>query len=367
MANAYKLYGTEFSLYTGKVRSYLRKKGLPFAEVLSTVRVYKNFIIPQTGVRYIPVLETPEKEVIQDTTIILDRLEQRFPQPSIYPATPLQKLVSLLLETYADEWLVIPAMHYRWAYQEVNQPFIYQQFGGLISPKLPRFVRGIVGKRLAARFKGALPVLGISERMIPAIEASYLALLADLNRHFKQHQFLLGAAPCIADFSFVGPFYAHLYRDPYPGKLMRERAPAVVQWVQRMISTQVFKGEMVADDVIPETLLPILSRMAHEQIPVLIDTDKNLSIWRREHNGQRIPRSIGEHKFLLDRAIGTRAMFPYALWKFKRPVDFYRSLPLDLRSQADDILQPLGFGDVLELGLANRLIRRNNRLQLVAQ
>jgi hypothetical protein len=81
----------------------------------------------------------------------------RFPANPIYPATPCQRLVSLLFEVptyagvvcrvvfcracgsgsrhrlrgtqvYADEWLVIPAMHYRWSFPE-NLDFIYREFG----------------------------------------------------------------------------------------------------------------------------------------------------------------------------------------------------------------------------------------------
>ena len=109
----YTLYGAEFSLYSGKARSYLRKKGIPFNEVISTLNVYKSFIIPRTGVRYIPVVQTPDDKVIQDTTVIIDELESRFSDYSVYPQTPKQKQVALLLELYGDEWLLIPAMHYR--------------------------------------------------------------------------------------------------------------------------------------------------------------------------------------------------------------------------------------------------------------
>lgn len=363
MSEPYKLYGAEFSLYTGKVRSYLRKKGIPFEEILSTSKVYTNFIEPRTGVRYIPVLQTPNNEVIQDTTTILDRLERDFRSPSIYPATPMQKLVSLLLETYGDEWLVIPAMHYRWNFPDDNEPFIYEEFGTIVSTALPAFMRARLGKKLAGRFRGALPYLGISADTVPGIEASYTALLADLNAHFSQHDYLLGSRPCVADFSFIGPFYAHLYRDPYPGNLMRDTAPAVADWVERMMSEEPANGALLGADEIPETLLPVLRRMAQEQVPVLLETDAKLSEWRDSNDDGRIPRSIGSHSFQVEGAEGTRAIFPYALWMFKRPVDFYQSLPLDVRAKLDDLLQPLGFADVLEQGLQNRLVRPDNVLQ----
>ena len=67
----YIMYGAEFSLYSGKLRSYLRKKGIPFTEKSPSVLTYRRFIEPRTGVRFIPVLHTPEDEVLQDTTAII--------------------------------------------------------------------------------------------------------------------------------------------------------------------------------------------------------------------------------------------------------------------------------------------------------
>ena len=363
MSGRYRLYGTDFSLYTGKVRSYLLKKGIPFKEVHATARVYKRFIIPRTGVTYIPVLQTPEDEVIQDTTDIIDSLEQRHPEPSIYPETPKQRLVSLLLETYGDEWLVIPAMHYRWNFPKVNQPFIFRKFGSVVAPALPAFLRGWVGKRVGNKFKGFVPMLGITEKTIPAIEKSYTDLLADLNTHFEDHDYLMGGRPSIADFGLMGPLYAHLYHDPYPGELMRRTAPAVAAWVERMNSEEPATGDFLAGDEIAATLMPILQRMAHEQLPVLLDTDRQLAHWREQNPGAKIPRSIGEHEFAIEGVSGSRMIFPYAVWMFSRAVDFYRSLPLSGQQELDNLLRPLDFGDSLELGLRNRLVRVDKKLQ----
>jgi len=365
MNQSYKLYGTGFSLYTAKVRSYLLKKGLPFDEVLSTVKVYKDFIVPRTGVRYVPVLQTPDDRVLQDTTVIIDALEERHPELAIYPATPKQRLVALLLETYADEWLVIPAMHYRWGYPEINQPFIFQQFGLVIAPKFPKFIRGWLGKKLAARFSGMVPLLGISKETIPAIEQSYQQLLADLNTHFSQYNYLLGDRPSIADFGFIGPFYAHLYHDPYPSKILRARAPAVVRWIQRMTDTQPAKGNFLSNDEIPATLLPILKRMVDEQMPVLLDTDAKLSLWRSENPNTSIPRSIGKHQFSIEGVTGERIIIPYALWMLKRSVDFYEELSTQEKTSVQKMINDLGLDEVLAQGLNNQLARKNNKLVFI--
>lgn len=363
MSNRYKLYGADFSLYTCKARCYLYKKCIPFDEILSTVRIYKNFIMPRTGVRYIPVVQTPDDIVYQDTTTIIDELEKRFPAPSVYPSQAKQKLVSLLLETYGDEWLVIPAMHYRWAYQDDNQPFIFQKFGRLVSPRSPKFIQAWLGKKLGSRFKRSVTKLGIKPRNVPAIEASYRQLLEDLNHHFQRYDYLLGGRPCIADFSFVGPLCAHLYHDPHPGKYMREHAPAVVKWIKRMTNELPAEGDFLPNDDIPDTLLPILKRMTVEQLPVLLDTDKKLSEWRLINCEVEIPRTIGEHEFSIQSVTEMRAIIPYSLWMFKRPVNHYHNLSLEEKAQVAGLLSDIGFGVTLERGLENKLVRLDNILQ----
>ena len=111
MADKHQMIGAPVSLYSGKLRSYLRRKCIPFEEILSTRQVYREVIVPRTGVRYIPILITCDDRALQDTTEIIDFLEQRHPNLGVYPPTPAQRLSALLLEVYGDEWLVIPAMH----------------------------------------------------------------------------------------------------------------------------------------------------------------------------------------------------------------------------------------------------------------
>ena len=69
MSEPYRLYGAHLSYYTGKVRAFLLNKRLAFDEVLSTEEVYREIILPKTGVNFIPVLGHPDGRVIQDTSV----------------------------------------------------------------------------------------------------------------------------------------------------------------------------------------------------------------------------------------------------------------------------------------------------------
>ena len=95
MAADYILYGGDHSYYTGKVRAYMRFKDLDWEEVTASRAVYKSTILPQIGAAIVPVLATADGQFVQDTTDIIDFLEAAHPAVSVYPDTPVQKLVAL--------------------------------------------------------------------------------------------------------------------------------------------------------------------------------------------------------------------------------------------------------------------------------
>ncbi len=336
----YTLYGAEISYFTGKVRAYLRWKGLPYTEQLSTAEVYKTVIVPRVGFPVIPVMVTPAGETLQDSSEIIDTLERTHGEPSIVPATGTQRLVSALFELYGDEWLVIPAMHYRWHH---NREWAMRAFGELSLPKATPDEQFEMGSRRAGPFAQAAVLLGAEPHMQAAVETSYEALLGELDTHFSQHDFLLGTRPCLGDFGLYGPLYAHQYRDPKSGELMRRLAPNVVRWIERLRDAPAPRtGEFLPGDAVPDTLLPVLRRMMREQMPVLVDSVQCLQRWLAEHPGERIPRVIGTHAFTLEGQQGQRIIRPYSLWMLQRVLQVYRGLSAAERTRADGVLDAVG-------------------------
>ncbi|MDX1634259.1 MAG: glutathione S-transferase family protein [Marinobacter sp.] len=361
-ADTFTLYGTEFSLYTGKARAYLRYKGIPYREVLSTVGVYRKIIVPRTGVRFIPVLATPEGEFVQDTTEIIDVLEARFPERTVFPPGPRQAVVAKLLELYGDEWLLIQAMHYRWSFPEQNEDFIMAEFGRVVLPWAPAFLRRKVARSKASLFAGMLPILGIDDTTAPAIEDWYLETLDHLDAHFARHRYVFGDRASIADFGLIAPLYAHLYRDPAPGAIMRQRAPHVVAWVERMFQNRPEVGDWLPEDEVPETLLPLLQRQFSEQFPVLRETVAAVARWVDEHPGERLPRRLGRHSFRIGSVQGSRELMPYPQWMLQRALDVYQGLPDDQRAAVDQLLSRCGGQDAMQMRIPRRVERVANRL-----
>ena len=86
------LWCTPHSLYSGKVRSYLIKKGLPFREFLPPHERFQQAVVPTLRHFVVPVLETTDGKFIQDSTIIIEELERRFPERPMVPGTPVQRV-----------------------------------------------------------------------------------------------------------------------------------------------------------------------------------------------------------------------------------------------------------------------------------
>ncbi|WP_018149305.1 glutathione S-transferase C-terminal domain-containing protein [Henriciella marina] len=361
---SYTLYGAEVSYFTGKARSYMDWRGVDYQEKPATQAVYKELILPNVGWPVIPVATLPDGTVVQDTADIMaavERIEQK--DPPAWPTSPLQHFVSELLHLYGDEWLVIPAMHYRWNY---NEDWAYGEFGALSAPDLSRDEQYDLGKKNGARFKGALPVLGVSDTTIPGIEKSYEAFLRELSAHLDTHPYLLGGRPTLGDFAFYGPLYAHLYRDPASGELMKRLAPKVADWVERMqAGGGKGAGALLADDAIPQSLEPILARQMRVQWPAIDDTAKLFEDWAANAEpGTPVPRALGDLIIDIEGHRGPAKARSFPLWRLQAALDVYEAMDEQTRARADELLARIG-GDALKaFHLPARLKRENCQVVL---
>ncbi|MEO0436073.1 MAG: glutathione S-transferase C-terminal domain-containing protein [Pseudomonadota bacterium] len=341
----YVLYGTEMSYFSGKARSYLRWKGVDLEERLADQEFYEHVCIPKIGRRVIPVTLLPDGSALQDTTELFDFFEQAHPCPSFSPANPQQRFLASLLELWADNWLLIPAMHYRWEYDaEVN----CLDFGMDLFPLLPVQQQIAVGHKASTLFRGALPLLGVHPHNKERVERNWKAVLSELDAHFRQVPFLLGERPTIADFALTGALFAHMYRDATAGTLMKKEGLAVARYVEKMIAPRtVVSGDFPESLEVFPTLLPLLRRIMSEQIPVVVDAAERVSIWRQENPGAEIPRIMGTHSFVFEGATEDRAIFPYLLWMAERTKFLYEHFLAEEPELAGALVPRIG-GEVLD-------------------
>lgn len=350
------LYGAERSYFTGKVRPALRAKRVFFEEILPTREIYED-IRRRTGLLFIPVVITPEDETWQDTSEILDALEARVPAPALVPATPVQRVVAFLLELYADEFMVLPAMHYRWSAAESERDAreAFAAMGGDVER----------ANRFADRMHGSIEALGVSAATAPAIEAHLAELLAAMETVLADQPFLLGHQPSLADCALMGPLYAHLYLDLRPGPLLRRTAPRVAHWIERTNhpDTRAFAG-FLPDDGLHPGMRALLELVGSDAVPVLVDTVRAVETWADEHAraGETPPRVLGFHETQLRGVTMPRYTSAYALWMVQRPLDAYAALSDADRARVDATLAGTGCETLLALRPRHRFAKRDFQL-----
>ena len=362
MPTTYTLYGSQASLFTGKARGYLRWKGADYEEKAVNDQVFKELILPKVGWPVIPVMEASDGRVIQDTGDIIAEMEGVVPGPSVYPDGALQRFVSELLHVYGDIWMLIPAMHYRWNY---NEEWIYAEFGRSGLPNGTPQEQYEFGKQRGHMFRGFVPMLGVTEETIPGIEASYEGFLNEFSAHLDTHPYVFGDRPSLADFAFLGPLYAHLYRDPASGEIMKRLAPKVADWTERTIAGKGGDAALVGGDEVPETLLPLMRRHLSEHLPVLEASREQFSAWLETADpGAELPRAFGTAAFTQGGRSGNIITNSFALFRLQAALDIYEGMDAETRGRADALLDTVG-GDALKnFTLPARLERRNYKLHL---
>ena len=358
----YTLFGSEMSYFTGKARAYLRWKGIQFEEVAPTPEVMKSEIIANIGWPVIPVLKTPDGRYVQDTADIINYFEQTDTAVAAMPPTPLQALVTYLLQLYADEWLTLPAMHYRWNH---NEDWIYSQFGKNAAPNGTVEEQYAAGKAVGQRFKGFVPMLGITADTAPGIEKAYEQLLADLSAHLQTLPYLLGTRASYADFALIGPLYAHQYHDKHSGEHMKRTAPKVAEYVERVIAGAGKDGTLLPDDDVAKTLLPILKTALGEHLPVLAATIDLYEAWAETAEPQAdVPRGVGTVPFTTGGCAGMISARTFSLLRLQDALDAYMNMTPQDQKRADALFDAVGAERFSKLRIFPRLTRRNYRLAL---
>ncbi|HQR24350.1 MAG TPA: glutathione S-transferase family protein [Steroidobacteraceae bacterium] len=379
----YVLWGTPHSLYTGKVRSYLIKKGVPYRDMRPSHPDFGRRIAPLIGNFVVPVVETPDGRILQDSTEIIEHIEQAVPTSPLIPDGPVQKAVSWLIGAFGSEALLPAAMHYRWSYRAEQEAFLRAEFGRSVYAGPDRAARDQAGRALMDYFNDFLPGLGITAATVPTYEAAYCEFLEALELHFQRWPYVLGGRPSIADFGLMAPLYAHLARDPVPATLMKGRAPNVYRWTERMNLAGITDGEFAgvpdsypADDAIPESLEPALELMFRDWAPQLLADAAHYNAWVAADpsmpagrlvsaSGERkIHPSLGPIEFTWRGCRIHRASAPHGLWHFDRATAHARSLTGDARRRFDDLVRRTGGEQVMAIRLVRPMKREHYALVL---
>ena len=142
-----RLHGFRFSNYHNVVKVVLLEKGLEFEEVISYPPADDAYRAKNPTGKY-PCLETEDGALLGESKVILNYLEDAYPDVALLPADPLERARVRELMEVIDLYLELPA---RRLYPEV-----FSQTGK-VSEEVkttvrPLLAQGVAGLRALARF-----------------------------------------------------------------------------------------------------------------------------------------------------------------------------------------------------------------------
>lgn len=253
----YKVFGSENSPYSIKVRAYFRYKGIPHEWLIRNAKTSAEFQ-KVAKLPIIPAVATPEGKGMQDSTPIIESLEAQFPEPSIHPADPTLRFISELLEEWGDEWGNKEMFHFRWA-RDVDQRAVAQRLAAEMADGAPAEAVAQMAEMIRKRMIGRGFAVGSNDRTAPVIEQSFKDSVTLLESHLATRPFLFGSRPAFADFGVAMQIYEALL-DPTAGDILRNVAPKVCAWCERMLDPKP-EGDFEAWGSLCETMEPLLNHI----------------------------------------------------------------------------------------------------------
>ncbi len=320
------LYGSNISYFTGKLENYFRVRGIPYQLHSMQLPGAWRQMERDLGVKQMPALQLGDGRWMTDSTKIIQWFEVQYPRSGLIPTDPLQAFIALLIEDWADEWWWRPAMHYRWYYPESAHLQSRHLADELMSEQPgPGWLKRYALRRRQRQSYTAGD--GITAAAVPGVEAAFGDLLDRLQAIFARRSFLFGSRPSLADIGLSGPFFRHFALDPVPLEIIRQRAPAVLEWVARLwnhrldTDTEWLPG-------IPDDLGPLLVDIGANYLPYLCANVEAVAAGRK-----RFDVEIGGVAYR-----GARYS-RYRVWCLQELRSHFEALPENARENARQLLE----------------------------
>ena len=203
------------SPFSEKARLMLGYKGLAWQSVNIPRIMPKPDVLALTGgYRRTPFLQVGA-DIYCDTALICDVLEHRRPEPPLYPEH--HKGVARVLAQWADSTLFWAAMAYNLSPKGAAALFAGQP---------PEAAQAFAADRGAMR--GGMTSLRPGDAT-----AAYKSYLRRLSTMVEEQPFLLGTAPCVADFAAYHPLWFSRVVNPTMAGIL-DATPHVIEWMDRM-------------------------------------------------------------------------------------------------------------------------------------
>ena len=114
-----EIFGATPSPYTQKMLTLLRYKRIPYNIHWGDTRgrlESLNLELPKPVLLPVILFENEDKELAAttDSTPMIRRLENEYPDRKVMPDDPALAFINYLLEDFGDEWITKYMFHYRW-------------------------------------------------------------------------------------------------------------------------------------------------------------------------------------------------------------------------------------------------------------
>ena len=290
----YRIFGGPGSPYSHKMRAVMRYRRIPHDWVIilggwdGTGQTEK---LRRFGKQMLPIVQFPDGTPWNDSTPIIHELEKRHPDSrSVLPPTPATRFLARLIEDFADEWLPLPLLAFRWTPEEDIAFCARRQMHGWL---------GAVGEdelsagmaRFTERQQKLRTIVGASNPAVMPMFLDHYALVLDvLEAGLSRQLFLFGERPSIADFGLYG-MLSQFVIDPTPSRILRERAVRLFQWTQYVDDLSGHEGAWSVAAV-NETVRALVMLAGRTLLPMMVGVSdavaRNQQPARYEVEGVRI-------------------------------------------------------------------------------
>ena len=259
----YTLYTMDNSPYSDKIRALLRYKRIPFVEHSETMETRFTVLQARTGKTMVPVVISPDDEAMNDSTTIAAALEAKHPTPATRWGDRSIDTLAMLLEDYADEWLVRVMLTSRWYH-----PQDAAQNAAIIATGMTHALYGVDLQKAAREFPpgiiSTVPKMGATPENAEGWYAMVPRVLAAMAGVLAESSYLTGSAPHLADFAFYG-MLNQIRRDPTGFGWITSGPKEVLEWQTRLETACKEGGSTQAGEPLADvTLLAPLVREAME-------------------------------------------------------------------------------------------------------
>ncbi len=333
--DCFRLWCDGNSPYSCKLRTYMNYKAIPYKRMRINFETYFNIIPAKVGMSIMPVIITPDDEVMQDTTPIIQEFEETYSANSCTPTDPRLAFIMWLLEDFGDEYLTRFSMHYRWG-NDISRNTLSHRLGRSMSFGNVNMHASKVAPMILARQAGFDKPLGLDKaESRESLDGQFIDLLNILDQHFSQYQFLLGDKPSVADFALYGHLYAHMLQDPFSAEIMESNGSRTCNWIETISElgdTRGFIGQtefgdwINLDEAVPETLKKLLTFVGKTYIPFATGTALATHEGRKEFDAK---------VYDLETSFMT---FQYRAWSFENVQNHFVALNDKDKKLVDELL-----------------------------